>query len=91
MSQAGITMVEIAKQNGSWNRLDDIDAEPVIPEDLADAFVENALAKKNFDNFAPSFQKQYLYWLKSAKKIETRKKRLLEIVVRCEQGIKPGM
>jgi len=91
MAQAGITMVEIAKQNGSWNRLDDIEAVPVIPEDLGDALAENALAKNNFENFAPSYQKQYLWWLKSAKKIETRNRRLLEIVKRCEQGVKPGM
>jgi uncharacterized protein YdeI (YjbR/CyaY-like superfamily) len=38
-----------------------------------------------------TYQKQYLWWLKSAKRIETRKKRVLAIVERCEQGVKPGM
>lgn len=91
MTQAGITMVEIAKQNGSWNRLDDIETELVIPQDLADALAENIIAKNNYNNFAPSYQKQYLWWLKSAKKLETRKKRLSAIIERCEQGVKPGM
>lgn len=91
MTQAGIAVVEIAKQNGSWNRLDDIEAELVIPEDLGETFAENNLAKKYFDSLAPSYQKQYLWWLISAKKQETRQKRLLAIVERCERGVKPGM
>ena len=91
MTQAGLAVVEAAKQNGSWNRLDDIEAEPVIPEDLADAFAANALAKKHFESLAPCYQKQYLWWLKSAKRPATRQKRLLAIVERCERGVKPGM
>ncbi len=91
MTRAGIAAVEIAKQNGSWSRLDDIEAELVVPEDLAEAFAENVLAKKYFDSLAPSYQKQYLWWLKSAKKQETIQKRLLAIVERCERGVKPGI
>ncbi len=91
MTNAGISVIEKAKKNGSWDRLNDIDAEPEIPGDLANALDKNTRAKHNFENFAPSHQKQYLWWLKSAKKTETRKKRLLEIVKRCNKGIKPGM
>lgn len=91
MTPAGLATVEIAKQNGSWNRLDDVEAELVIPADLAEAFTKNHPAKKFFDSLAPSYHKQYLWWLKSAKKKETRQRRLLEIVERCERGVKPGI
>ncbi len=91
MTQAGLDVVKTAKQDGSWARLDDIEAGQVIPDDLADALAENAPAKKFFHGLAPSYQKQYLWWLKSAKKPETRQKRLAAIVDRCEQGVKPGI
>jgi uncharacterized protein YdeI (YjbR/CyaY-like superfamily) len=90
MTEAGLKAIEIAKRNGSWYRLDDIDKEIVVPEDLEAALAKNTVAKENFKNFAPSHKKQYLYWLKSAKKAETREKRLTEIVKRAEENIKPG-
>lgn len=90
MTEAGLKAIEIAKHNGSWDRLDDIEVEIVIPEDLEAALAENPTARENFEKFAPSNKKQYLYWLKSAKRAETREKRLREIVRRSEKNIKPG-
>ena len=62
-----------------------------MPQDLADALAESVLAQKYYDSLAPSYQKQYLWWLKSAKRPQTRQKRVLAIVDRCERGVKPGM
>jgi uncharacterized protein YdeI (YjbR/CyaY-like superfamily) len=90
MTPAGLEKIEIAKRNGSWYRLDDIDKEIVIPDDLEAALEENPKARENFDRFAPSQKKQYLWWLKSAKRVETREKRLGEIVKRAEGNLKPG-
>ncbi|MGB7118013.1 MAG: YdeI/OmpD-associated family protein [Anaerolineales bacterium] len=91
MTQAGLEVVEIAKRNGSWNRLDDIDKELVIPGDLEAALAQNPKAEENFSGFAPSHKKQYLWWLKSAKRAETRERRIREIVKRAEENIKPGI
>lgn len=90
MTPIGLEKIEIAKRNGSWYRLDDIDKEIVIPDDLEAALKANPKAKENFDGFAPSQKKQYLWWLKSAKRAETREKRLGEIIKRAEENIKPG-
>jgi uncharacterized protein YdeI (YjbR/CyaY-like superfamily) len=90
MTKAGLTVVEAAKQDGSWERLDDIETKAVIPDDLAEALVESPIAMKFFHRLAPSHQKQYLWWLNGAKKLETRKNRLLSIIERCERGVKPG-
>lgn len=90
MTKAGLSVIETAKQDGSWERIDDIEANAVIPDDLAEAFAESPIAMKFFHGLAPSHQKQYLWWLKSAKKLETRQKRLLSIIGRCERGVKPG-
>jgi len=91
MTQAGLEVVEIAKRNGSWNRLDDIDKELVVPGDLEAALAQNPKAEENFARFTLSQKKQYLWWLKSAKKAETREKRIREIIKRAEENIKPGI
>ena len=72
MTPAGMAKIDLAKRDGSWERLDDIDREITVPEDLEAALALNPAAKENFDNFPPSSQKQYLWWLKSAKKTATR-------------------
>ena len=48
-------------------------------------------AWKNFEKMAPGYRKQYTAWLQSAKKPETRKKRLQEAIRMLEENQKPGM
>lgn len=91
MTPAGMAKIESAKGDGSWERLDDIDREITVPEDLQAALALNPAAQENFENFPPSAKKQYLWWLKSAKRAATREKRLNEIVDRAEMNIKPGI
>ena len=57
MTRTGLDIIEAAKQDGSWNRLDDIEGEPVVPEDLGNALVENDAAEKCFYSLAPSQKK----------------------------------
>jgi uncharacterized protein YdeI (YjbR/CyaY-like superfamily) len=90
MTQAGLDKIEIAKQNGSWDRLTEIEEKLLVPEDLKAALLNNPTAAENFNNLAPSHKKQYLWWLKSAKRTATRQKRILEIVARTEANIKPS-
>lgn len=91
MTAVGLAVIEAAKKDGSWDRLSAVEEEPVMPDDLADVLSQNASAGRFFHSLAPSYQKQYLWWLLSAKRPETRKKRLIAIVERCEQGVKPGI
>lgn len=91
MTEAGLAKIETAKRNGSWSRLDDIEKHIVVPEDLQAVLAENLAAKENFEKFPPSHKKQYLWWLKSARRAETREKRIVEIVKRAEENIKPGL
>lgn len=90
MTQAGLEKIEIARRNNAWDRLTEIEEEIHIPDDLEAAFSVNPTAKENYNNLAPSHKKQYLWWLKSAKRAATRKKRIREIVARMEANIKPG-
>lgn len=87
MHESGLRKIEIAKQNGSWETLDAVE-NLEIPEDLASAFAKNKKALNNYNSFSPSYRKSYLYWLNQAKREETRKARVTEIVKLCEQNIK---
>ena len=88
MEPSGIEKVEQAKEDGSWNFLDDIE-NLVIPEDLKAALDYNEIAKNNFDGFAKSSKKQILYWIKSAKLDVTRKNRIEKTVKLAAENKKP--
>ncbi|MGN6645126.1 MAG: YdeI/OmpD-associated family protein [Cytophaga sp.] len=88
MTEMGLASIETAKQNGSWEILDVVDALE-IPKDLAKAFKANPGSKDFFLSLSKSVRKMILYWLVSAKRTETREKRILEVAERAAQGLKP--
>ena len=87
MHESGLAKIEMAKQNGSWTALDDVE-KGTVPDDLQAAFDKNPLAYSNYQNFAPSYRKSYLYWLHQAKRETTRQKRIDEIIELCSKNIK---
>ncbi|MFD2541841.1 YdeI family protein [Lacinutrix gracilariae] len=87
MHPKGMESIKIGKQNGSWSALDPVE-KGIIPEALQLAFSKNPKAFENYNNFAPSYRKQYLYWLHSAKREATREKRISEIIKLCQANIK---
>ena len=87
MHKSGLEVIKIGKQNGSWNTLDVID-KLIIPVDLQAEFDKNEIAFLNYKNFAPSYKKNYLYWLLQAKRETTRLKRIKEIIEYCSKNIK---
>jgi len=88
MTKAGLECIEIAKQNGSWTLLDDVDA-LIIPPDLEAAFERYPSSKAFFESLSPSIKKMMLYWIISAKQKETRQKRINEISEMAGQNQKP--
>lgn len=87
MHESGLRRIEVAKQNGSWESLDGVES-GTMPEDLEKAFRKNPKAFENYNNFSPSYRKSYLYWLNQAKREETRKARITEIIRLCKENIK---
>jgi uncharacterized protein YdeI (YjbR/CyaY-like superfamily) len=67
------------------------DGDPVLPEDLREALGKNSIANDNFMNFSRSTQRIYIYWLNSARKAETRPRRIEKIVELSEKNTLPGM
>ncbi|WP_044403851.1 YdeI family protein [Lacinutrix sp. Hel_I_90] len=85
--ESGLKSIAIGKKNGSWTALDAVE-NGVIPKDLKLQFDVNKKALENYNNFAPSYRKSYLYWLNQAKREETRQKRILEIIKLCHENVK---
>lgn len=88
MTPAGFECIEKAKQNGSWFLLDTVEA-MIIPKDLLQAFKMYPGAKAYFTGLKKSEQKIILYWLVTAKRPETRAKRIEDIASLAGQQLKP--
>jgi uncharacterized protein YdeI (YjbR/CyaY-like superfamily) len=87
IAPAGSAKIGAAKQDGSWFALDAIEALE-IPEDLAEAFAMNDTARENFDAFPRSVKRGILEWIATAKKTETRAKRIEETVRLAAENIR---
>jgi uncharacterized protein YdeI (YjbR/CyaY-like superfamily) len=87
MHKSGLESINVAKKNGSWSSLDNVE-KGVIPNELQIAFDKNSKAFTNFKNFTRGQRKSYLYWLNQAKRDETRQKRIAEIVRCSAENIK---
>jgi uncharacterized protein YdeI (YjbR/CyaY-like superfamily) len=85
MQPAGQAKIDAAKADGSWSRLDVVEALEV-PADLAKAFKRHAGSAKAFDAFPRSVKRGILEWIQAAKKPETRAKRILETATLAAQG-----
>lgn len=58
----------------------------VLPKELADLLNAHPLAKKSFEALAPSHKREYVDWVSSAKKDETKARRLLKLLEKLVQG-----
>jgi len=79
MAPAGLRAIEVARANGAWEALDDVD-NLVLPDDLRNALEAVERARAQFDGWTASRKKMTLYWIKSAKRPETRARRIAETV-----------
>jgi uncharacterized protein YdeI (YjbR/CyaY-like superfamily) len=85
MHPAGLAKIEAAKRDGSWTSLDAVEALE-MPSDLQAALDANPPAHQHFDRFPPSAQKMLLGWVASARRPETRARRIAETVAQAAQG-----
>jgi uncharacterized protein YdeI (YjbR/CyaY-like superfamily) len=79
MTEAGLARVEEAKRSGEWEQARVRD-NPDTPQDLLEALQSDSGAASDFERLAPSHRKNFIWWINSAKKPETRAKRIRETV-----------
>lgn len=88
MTQAGLNCIEIAKQNGSWTLLDEVEA-LTLPTDLEQALQQRPNAHRYFGSLSRTDKRNLLQWLVLAKRPATRQNRIAEIVALADQQLKP--
>ncbi|NJN98713.1 MAG: hypothetical protein HC875_33810 [Anaerolineales bacterium] len=87
IAPAGLAKIEAAKQDGSWNALDAVEALE-IPPDLASALAGYSQAQQNFEAFPRSAKRGILEWIVNAKRPETRAKRIEETARLAQDNIR---
>lgn len=88
MKKPGLDLVEIAKENGAWNFLDDVE-QLIIPEDLQVALKTTSKASFYFNRFPDSSKRGILEWIKTAKQASTRQKELKKLLIKPRKILKP--
>lgn len=72
--------INVPKRTGSAAK------SPTVPKELAAALKKNAKARKTFEAFPPSCQREYVDWITEAKREETRTKRLATTIEWLTEG-----
>ncbi len=88
MTERGRAAIDAARADGSWSQLDDVDA-LVVPDDLRAALDAVPEAGSAFEALSSSAQKQYLWWIQSARRPATRSRRIEETVERLSSPTSP--
>ncbi|WP_319480921.1 YdeI/OmpD-associated family protein [uncultured Draconibacterium sp.] len=88
MQEAGYKSIEIAKKNGSWFILDEVEA-LIIPADLKKELDKRVGALEYYESLSKSVKKILLGWVVLAKRAETRKKRIIEIAENASRKQQP--
>ena len=87
MQPAGLARVEEAKKNGSWTVLDEVE-DTIVPADLVKALRARPPAAKYFDEFPPGVKRGILAWIASAKREETRSRRVEETAELAQKNVR---
>lgn len=88
MTAAGLAKIEAAKQDGSWCKLDAIEA-LIVPDDLQQALDADFEASRAFTAFSNSTKKIILTWIDAAKRPETRARRIASTIESARQHRSP--
>ncbi len=91
MTEFGLVKVEAAKRSGRWETNPRLVVSLDVPRDLSKALARNRTAKDFFGKLAPTYQKHFIGWIITAKRPETRAKRLKESLGLLERGEKLGL
>jgi uncharacterized protein YdeI (YjbR/CyaY-like superfamily) len=88
MTPAGEAKIALAKANGMWDFLNDVDA-LIAPDDLR-AALDAAGLRAFWEALPRSVRRGTLEWIKMAKTPDTRDRRIADVVASAGQGLRPS-
>lgn len=88
MTDAGLNTIKAAKRDGSWKALDAVE-KLIMPKDLALILKAQSHYEVFFTSLSNSVKKSIFHWLLSAKREETRNRRIADILRFISEGKLP--
>ncbi|MDM5336515.1 YdeI/OmpD-associated family protein [Fictibacillus enclensis] len=88
MKSAGLRAIEMAKENGLWEKAYSPQSEKSLPVDFQKALDQRPNAKAYFETLNSQNRYAILFRLQTAKKPETRMKRMSQFLEMLEKGEK---
>jgi uncharacterized protein YdeI (YjbR/CyaY-like superfamily) len=91
MTQFGLAKVEAAKRSANWESAPRPSIKTHLPRDLSEALARNRKAKRFFATLAPTYRKHFIGWIVTAKRPDTRAKRIHKSLALLAKGEKLGL
>jgi uncharacterized protein YdeI (YjbR/CyaY-like superfamily) len=91
ITQFGLAKIEAARKSGNWELVPRPAISLGVPQDLSQALEHNKTAREFFEKLAPTYQRHFIGWIVTAKRPETRAKRLKESLAMLARGEKLGL
>lgn len=85
MQKAGRAAIELAKNNGNWDKAQATPSETKPSPEFQKALDNNSKAKEFFESLSKTQQFYFSYWIITAKREETREKRIKEAISMLER------
>jgi uncharacterized protein YdeI (YjbR/CyaY-like superfamily) len=89
LKPAGLAVVHAAKADGRWDAAYDSQGSATVPEDFAALLEKHAKAKKFFATLKGASRYAILFRLQTAKKPETRVKKMNDFITMLKNGEAP--
>lgn len=89
MRPAGINQIKQAKEDGRWEKAYDPPSKMTIPEDFLNELSKDKKAEEFFKKLSKTHLFTIGFRIRTAKKQETRDKRIQEIIEKLTRGEKP--
>ena len=86
MTPAGLALVEAGKASGQWEAATQRDVLVAPPPELEAALTARPRAREGFARLPASLRKQLIYWVAEAKRPETRRRRIDEVITQVEEA-----
>jgi uncharacterized protein YdeI (YjbR/CyaY-like superfamily) len=91
MTEVGMAKIIEARERGEWSRVREVSKELVVPSFIQKALAKNEKAHAFFGTLADTYKRQIVSWVSSAKREETKARRLTEVISLLEKSQKLGL
>lgn len=90
IERPGLVAINEAKADGSWELVPDAEREWGMPTELEEALAQDDEARRHFESSPASHKRQFVMWVASAKRAETRLRRAGRAVEMLREGERPS-